>query len=514
MSESTEIEIGDEEDTGEGSSQSTPSQQQWKKWDYFDIFDEKTVKCKFCPKKLSAKSSSTVLKYHSNTHKAAQSGKITEFFKKSDKNKSFEDLLIEFIVEGNHPFAIVDERKFQALLKGLNPSIIIPSRPTIQSRCVDKMEALKPKIKEFIINAQSKISLTTDIWTSDYKHTPFAALTAHFFDKEFKLRHILLDFSYIPHPHSGEQIKDKVKETICEFEMAEKIIAITTDNAAANISGMKELQEELMVENPFLSGVHQRCFAHVLNLAVQKGIKVIKDIEKVRELIGFLNMSSKQLQLLEETAKNINADYLSPKGDVITRWNSTYEMIDRVLKLKPILTLLFIQNEDYKKKKFPENLWDTLENLRNLLEPFSEATHLISASEYPSLCIILPLYDNLIVHLNNFNSDKLDLKKCAETIKKKLSGYEKNIKSDLAIFAAMIDPRLKFEYFGDYENADLLKQNFLNFYEQNYKSQLSTQSSNENEGTVTFKESLYKKRKLNSSSDETKKLNNNRGLQN
>lgn len=83
-----------------------------------------------------------------------------------------------------------------------------------------------------------------------------------------------------------------------------------------------------------------------MNLAVQKGIKVVKEIEKVRDLIGFFSFSPKQLQLLEETAKNINAEYMSPKGDVITRWNSTYDMIDRVLKLKPIMTLLFIQNEE------------------------------------------------------------------------------------------------------------------------------------------------------------------------
>ncbi len=106
-------------------------------------------------------------------------------------------------------------------------------------------------------------------------------------------------------------------------------------------------------------------------------------------------------------------------------------MIDRVLKLKPILTLLFIQNEDYKKKKISENMWETLEDLRNLLKPF---------------------------------------------------------------FSAMIDPRLKFEYFEDYHNIILLKEKFFDFYEQNYKSQISTQESNNGE-SVTFKESLYSIRK-------------------
>lgn len=190
--------------------------------------------------------SSSTLKHHSNTHNVPKSAQITDFFKKSEEDKSLEDILIEFIVEGKHPFSIVSERKFQALLKSLNPNIIIPSRFTIQSRCVNKLETLKPKVKALIMNAQSKISITTDIWTSDYKNIPFAALTAHFFDKAFKLYHILLDFCHIPFPHNGAQIKNKIKEALFEFEISEKIISITTDNASANISGMKELQEELM----------------------------------------------------------------------------------------------------------------------------------------------------------------------------------------------------------------------------------------------------------------------------
>jgi hypothetical protein len=70
----------------------------------------------------------------------------------------------------------------------------------------------------------------------------------------------------------------------------------------------------------------------------------------------------------------------------------------------------------------------------------------------------------------------------------------------------MIDPRLKIEFFEDYDNVILLKEKFLNFYGDNYKSQISIQSGNKNKESVTFKESLYKKRKLNSSQDETKRF--------
>jgi hypothetical protein len=181
-------------------------------------------------------------------------------------------------------------------------------------------------------------------------------------------------------------------------------------------------------------------------------------------------------------------------------------MIDRVLELKPILTLLFIQNEEFKRKKFSEDLWETLEELRNLLKPFYDATNLISASEYPSLCIALPLYDSLISHLNCFNSNNQCLNECAGRIKTKLSAYEESIKSDLAIFSAMIDPRLKVEFFDDYDNVSMLKEKFALFYEQNYKSQFSSQVSPSHGESASFKESLYKKRRISSSNDEIKKF--------
>jgi hypothetical protein len=49
-------------------------------------------------------------------------------------------------------------------------------------------------------------------------------------------------------------------------------------------------------------------------------------------------------------------------------------------------------------------------------------------------------------------------------------------------------------FFEDIDNAVLLKEKLFNFYEHNYKSQISTQSSNKNEESVSFKESFYEKK--------------------
>jgi hypothetical protein len=49
---------------------------------------------------------------------------ITQFLKSNRSNKCFDDYLIEFVIDGQHPFSIVDEEKFRALVKSLSLKLI------------------------------------------------------------------------------------------------------------------------------------------------------------------------------------------------------------------------------------------------------------------------------------------------------------------------------------------------------------------------------------------------------
>ena len=66
--------------------------------------------------------------------------------------------------------------------------------------------------------------------------------------------------------------------------------------------------------------------------------------------------------------------------DVKTRWNSTCDMLERVIKLKqPLVTFFSIYDSDLKKKNdvrltLPSEAWLNFEKTREYLLPFKKAT--------------------------------------------------------------------------------------------------------------------------------------------
>ena len=72
--------------------------------------------------------------------------------------------------------------------------------------------------------------------------------------------------------HSGEQIAEQILKAIKDFGVTGRIISITMDNASANDRAINILRGELNpMSDPFF--FHSRCVAHILNLAVQDGLR-------------------------------------------------------------------------------------------------------------------------------------------------------------------------------------------------------------------------------------------------
>ena len=117
-----------------------------------------------------------------------------------------------------------------------------------------------------------------------------------------------------------------------------KIFSITLDNASYNETLADSLKENLSF-GPYLpcSGefVHVRCGAHVLNLIVQDGLKVIDEVvHNIRESVKYMKGSdSRRLKFAGCLAMLPFFTSKKVRQDVPTRWNSTYLMIDVSLKV-------------------------------------------------------------------------------------------------------------------------------------------------------------------------------------
>jgi hypothetical protein len=87
-----------------------------------------------------------------------------------------------------------------------------------------------------------------------------------------------LSFKQLKGRHTGKRLSKEVLDILIEFDLAEKLFCITTDNAGNMGKLMKCLSKRLRKQgiNWDASENHISCLNHVLNLAVQAFLKKIK----------------------------------------------------------------------------------------------------------------------------------------------------------------------------------------------------------------------------------------------
>ena len=107
------------------------------------------------------------------------------------------------------------------------------------------------------------------------------------------------------------------------------IVGITTDSGSNILAAVDLLQWP-----------HVSCFSHTLQLGVEKAMKlpqVAKTLARCRRLVGHFNHSAKSSYLLKKKQLDLHHVKHSLIQDVVTRWNSAYYMVERVLEQEQLL---------------------------------------------------------------------------------------------------------------------------------------------------------------------------------
>lgn len=127
----------------------------------------------------------------------------------------------------------------------------------------------------------SKITLTTDIWTSDHQNFAYTCLTAHYVTNDWELKKKILAYRRIDYPYDGDHLFSFIKDLILEWNIDKKLFSMVVDNATSNDVMVRLLKRWLHDQGLLYLGgqlFHVRCSAHILNLVVQDGLKVIGSI--------------------------------------------------------------------------------------------------------------------------------------------------------------------------------------------------------------------------------------------
>lgn len=249
--------------------------------------------------------------------------------------------LAEWITVDLQPFNTVEQIEFIQFVHTLDPRYVLPCRQTIKEEVVSLFNKRKMNIKLEINNLTTKIALTTDIWSSNYNNTAFLGTTMHYINNTWEVKKCLLDFISLEGSHTASLIVSKLTDVLQDYNISDKIISLTTDNGSNMLACGRELANELEIEFFNLTFSHNRCAAHIINLAVKAGMKHLdSSIKKLRKFVIKIRNS----QLLIDDLKSIchikNKKFLMPIQDVDTRWNATYQMIERQISTRDVMEIL------------------------------------------------------------------------------------------------------------------------------------------------------------------------------
>uniref|UniRef100_A0A803N8F3 Uncharacterized protein n=1 Tax=Chenopodium quinoa TaxID=63459 RepID=A0A803N8F3_CHEQI len=200
--------------------------------------------------------------------------------------------LSEMVIVDELPFKFVEGVGFKQFCNVMEPRFHVPSRITVAKDCYETFLTQKRKLKLVLKKCNSRVSLTTDTWTS-IQQINYMCLTVHFVDNDWNLQKRILNFCPIS-SHKGEEIRKEIEKCLLDWEL-EKVFCITVDNASSNDTAIGYMRRKI---NGWKAGVlkgqflHMRCVAHIVNLVVSNGLKIVNEsVNRVRQAVRFIKQS-------------------------------------------------------------------------------------------------------------------------------------------------------------------------------------------------------------------------------
>ncbi|KAJ7629923.1 hypothetical protein B0H17DRAFT_1164250 [Mycena rosella] len=230
---------------------------------------------------------------------------------------------------------------------------------------------------------------------------------------------------------------------------------ITCDNAGNNNTKMIEIQYELTALNiPFSAEGNRIRRNDVGGLA--------------HSIVTACRASGQRRADFEETIEkgNENGGWGEPPEllrvvgllkDVDTRWSSIFLMIDRVLELyQAIDALLGLDKYSELSHLLLTDLeLQVLRDVRQFLQVPHVVQELVSAEKTPTLCIVLPLYERLIIMLRDLKRQLPKLGHAISAAIRKLEEYLALSRcAPIYALAMVLHPTIKFKWIEDHWSAE------------------------------------------------------------
>lgn len=237
--------------------------------------------------------------------------------------------------------------------------------------------------------------------------------------------------------HTSENLKNELLRVVNDWEIADKIVAVVTDNAANIQAAVKQAGFK-----------HVSCFAHTLNLVVQSAIQSIDTLKtKVKHIVEYFHRSTVAAEKLASLQLQMREDKgaLKLKNDVVTRRNSTYHMCSRLCDVQePLEAAIAVLHNPVTPLSADE--WVALKEVTSSLKPFDAVTTEVSAEKSVTVSKVIMLSRGLMSACRKTEAQltnelaKVMMAKLIEGLRARFGLVETN---PLFARATFLDPRFK-----------------------------------------------------------------------
>lgn len=363
--------------------------------------------------------------------------------------------LAEMIATDLQPYSIVENQGFVRYSRNLEPRFVLPSRRLLSERIIPDMYVQVKDVVRKSVVAAKKLSFTTDTWTEGKTTEAFIGVSAHWIDDEWKRNFAVLNCEEFSGRHTGDMIAIKFETVLADWNIAkESCHVVLRDNASNMVRAFQHAHIASL-----------GCSLHTLQLAIHDCIfdqRVVSDALAVcRRLVGHFKHSSQASQRLTDIQRELQSDVLRPVQDVSTRWNSTYLMIARMLKIKRSVSVLCSETDGMSDKTLTPNMWSILENVKNMLEPVEKLTRDLSSYD-ATLSAVIPAVLGLKLTLEADNRDAGVKTMKAGLIAAISERFNPLLTNDIATSATALDPRFKLKFLPSADVRDAVRSTVLN----------------------------------------------------
>lgn len=476
-------------------------------WNHFEKKKKHSV-CKYCGKSFVYYGGTSNLRTHlKNAHPSvwptADSGdeedktsagtKSIKSFYATDKSRrvcsnakseALTNLVVDWISENSRPISIVEDTGLKRMFAYVEPGYRMPSRTQVMSMVKKRHTSGKKNLCNVLQKKARFVAVTTDAWTSKAVKS-FATYTVHFIDNDWSLQSYVLATRMFDGRHTADNVKEHFCTVVKEFVQLEKITCVVHDEASNMVAAGKQLHEEINCEST-------ACAAHMLQTCLRHSFDSSQQIQKLltraRKLVGHFHHSTLATEALyahqlaqsndRGTTSTIEQKAVKVIQDVSTRWNSSFYMLQRLVRLKlPIMAVLEDESvtpkPEHRALLLKDKMWALADDLIRVLSPAERATALLGAQSYVTLAFVLPIVSSLVKHLakeeTKAAAEQGAVKTCIKNfcstlsleLKKKFGLDPINPVSVLSL-AAALDPRSRgLTYLNDDNSQAALKQELL-----------------------------------------------------